>query len=77
MVMHCTLNHHPLSSVPIARLELFLMITEAGNSLDLLTADEGRQPNDSSGVGLNVDVCMLSDAVTGLLRLAFVALLAG
>ena len=43
------------------------MITEAGNSLDLSIVEEGRRPNDSSGVGLDVDVCMLSGAVTGLL----------
>ena len=42
------------------------MITEAGNSLDLSIAEEGRRPNDSSGVGLDV-VCMSSGAVTGLL----------
>ena len=30
------------------------MITEAGNSLDLSIAEEGRGPNDSGGVGLDV-----------------------
>ena len=36
------------------------MITDAGCSFDLSMAEEGRRPNDNSGVGLDVDAWMLS-----------------